>query len=357
MLVMEAGDGSRPGRRPQLDVIRAAAIAVVVACHAGFLPPLAGNVGVTIFFSLSGFLITSLLLEEHRAAGAISLKRFYLRRACRLFPALLVFLAVMGAVSLVSRAPVAASGHDFIGAILYVSNYTITMQGRDSTIGHTWSLAIEEQFYIVWPCVLIAVLAVGRGRLALAAVVAGLGSVAAVVLRLMLWDDGRGALRVHFGTDTRMDGVLIGCLAALWWHSRAQGRARPWAAAGLLTLAAASSLVEDPQVVIVVLPTVVALATALAIVLVAPGPAVGVFASRPLQLVGRRSYGIYLWHHPLVGGAAALATPGRWPALLVAALLTAVVVHLSWRCVEEPFLRVKDRVGRARVDRRELTLV
>ena len=283
MLAMEVGGGGQPERRLQLDVIRAAAIAIVVACHAGFLPPLAGNIGVTMFFSLSGFLITTLLLEEHRTSGAISLKRFYIRRACRLFPALALFLGAMGVVSFLSRAPVAPSGRDFVGSILYVGNYTTAMQGRDSAIGHTWSLAIEEQFYIVWPCVLIAVLAVGRGRLVLAAMVAGLGSVAAVVLRLMLWDDGRGALRVHFGTDTRMDGILIGCLAALWWHTRARGRARPLVAAGLLALVTATSFVEDPHVSVVVLPTVVAVATSLAIVLVAPGPAVGGVGPRANQ--------------------------------------------------------------------------
>ncbi|WP_162254103.1 acyltransferase family protein [Nocardioides sp. Soil774] len=353
---MDAGDGWQPRRRLQLDVIRAAAILVVVACHAGFLPPLAGNVGVTMFFALSGFLITTLLLEEHRASGAVSLRRFYFRRACRLFPALMLFLAAMGVVTWVSQAPVVASGRDFVGAILYVGNYTTAMQGRDSAIGHTWSLAIEEQFYIVWPCVLIVVLALGRGRFAFATLVAGLGSLTAVVLRLMLWDDGRGVLRVHFGADTRMDGLLIGCLAALWLHTRAPGRAHPWAAAGLLGLVASSSMVEDPRVAVLVLPTLVAAATSLAIVLVAPGPAVGLFASPKLQLVGRRSYGIYLWHHPLVGGAAALAAPGRWPALLLAALLTALVVHLSWRCVEEPFLRLKDRVGHVRAEQLEISL-
>lgn len=329
-----------------MDVVRAVAIGLVVACHAGFLPPFAGNVGVTMFFALSGFLITSLLLEEHDSRGRIVLLRFYVRRACRLFPALAVFLATMGVIALVSDAAVMPSGRDFIGAIAYVGNYTTAMQGRDTTIGHTWSLAIEEQFYIVWPCVLVVVLTLGRGRVRLAAAIAGIGSVVAVVLRVILWDEGRGVLRVHFGTDTRMDALLIGCLAAAWMHGRGVGRGSPLAAVALLAAVSALTLVEDLRLAVVVLPTVVAVGTSVAIIAIVQGPATGVFASRSLQLIGQRSYGIYLWHHPLISGAAAMAVPARWPALVGAALLTAAVVHLSWRCVEQPFLGLKDSFDR-----------
>ena len=336
-------DGWRLGHRPQLDVVRALAVTLVVACHARFLPPLAGNVGVTMFFALSGFLITCLLIEEHHTRGRIWLMGFYARRACRLFPALALFLATMAVIALMSDATVMPSARDFLGAIAYVGNYTSAMQDRDTTISHTWSLAIEEQFYILWPCVLLVVLTLGRGRLRLAAAAAGVGSLVAVVLRVVLWDDGRGALRVHFGTDTRMDALLIGCLAAMWMHRRPVGRSRPGMAMVLVVAAGALSLVQDVRLAIVVLPTVVALATSAAILALVQGAATGVFASRSLQLVGRRSYGIYLWHYPLVTGAAALAAPVRWPALLGAVLLTAAVVHLSWRCVEEPFLGLKHR--------------
>lgn len=331
------------GSQPGLDVIRAAAVLLVVLEHAAIVPLNAGGaVGVSMFFALSGFLITALLLEECESSGRISLVRFYLRRSCRLLPALVVFLACMAVVARLGDAPTLPTAGDLWGALFYVGNYTSAMQGHDTAIVHTWSLAVEEQFYIVWPLVLIVVLVVLRRRMRhLAMVAVGLcGS--AVALRATLWDGGAGTLRVYFGTDTRMDCLLVGALAAMWLHGRRPGRNHPRVA--VFALAGAAGLSLGPDVVeFLVVPLLVPILTTVAIVCLVQEPRADVFRSRVLELIGRRSYGIYLWHFPLVGAAAALPAPYKLPMLLAACALTVAVVHLSWRCVEEPFLQLRTR--------------
>ena len=337
--------GWRLGHRPQLDGLRGLAVLLVLVGHTGFATVnTAGGIGVTMFFTLSGFLITALLLEERARTGRISLRHFYLRRALRLLPALVLFLASMGVLAQLSDKETVPTAGDFLGALFYVSNYTTAMQEHDNVIVHTWSLAVEEQFYIVWPLLLVAVLSVTRGRLRVLAAIAGAASVLAVLLRHQLWDDGQGFMRIYFGTDTRMDCLLVGCLAAMFMHTRAPGRNRPVLAAAALTGVVVLSL-GNGAVEFLVVPLVVPILTAIAIVAVVQAPMSGWLTSRAMRLVGQRSYGLYLWHFPLFGAAANLALPARWPALAVAALLTAGVVHLSWRCVEEPFLRLKKRHG------------
>ncbi len=339
---MDAEGGWRLGQRPQLDTLRAVAVLLVVAAHAEVLPGPAGTVGVTMFFTLSGFLITALLLEERTRHGRISLSRFYVRRARRLLPALALFVTCVGFVAMISERATQLTLRDFAGVLFYVGNFTTGMQGRDNSLLHLWSLSVEEQFYIIWPCILIVVLAVSRGRVAPLLAVAGLASMTAFGLRVWLWDDGAGALRVYFGTDTRMDSLLIGCMAAMWMHGRHAGRNRPLVAGALIVGAGMCSL-ADVETAVIALPAVVAALTALATLCLVQQPSTGLFVWRPLVLVGRRSYALYLWHLPLVGTAVSMPTASKWPALAIAALLTAAIVHLSWRCVEEPFLRRSDR--------------
>lgn len=342
---MDATAPWRLGHRPQLDVVRALAVLLVVAAHARLLGDAAGGVGVTMFFALSGFLITSLLLDEQARHGRVRLGPFFVRRARRLLPALLLFLACIAVLAAVADAPTLPSPRDFLGTLLYVGNYVTGMQGRDNVLLHTWSLSVEEQFYLVWPC-LVALAAWGTRRHVRALIVLAVtASVAAIALRVVLWDDGRGVLRVYFGTDTRMDGVLLGCLAALWMHGRPVGRQRPWAGLALLAAAAGLALVRDPWFSVVVSPGLVAALTAGAVLCLVQGPATGLFGLRSLQVVGRRSYALYLWHFPLIGSAASLSGDARWWGLGAAVALTAGIVHLSWRCVEEPFLRPRPAGG------------
>lgn len=329
----------RLGRVPALDGLRGLAILLVMLGHSP-LPGVtaAGPVGVTVFFTLSGFLITTLLLEECASTGRVALSRFYARRALRLLPALLVFLVTMTVFALTSNLPLAPSARDLVGTLFYVGNFTTGMQGHDTVITHTWSLAVEEQFYIVWPLVLIAMLRWGGRRPLMWLAMAG--SMFAVVERLLLWDGGRGVWRVYFGTDTRMDGLLIGCLAAAWMVGGA-GRHNRQLLATLALVAAAALMFTTGVGEMLVVPTIVPWLTAVAILTLVQRADEGWIAHPALRLLGRRSYALYLWHFPLWGVATARGWPWVIPTFLVVTLLTAAIVHLSWRCVELPFLRRK----------------
>jgi peptidoglycan/LPS O-acetylase OafA/YrhL len=299
----------------------------------------AGSIGVTVFFTLSGFLITSLLVEERRDVGRVSLRDFYQRRVIRLLPALVLFLSAMGVMGVLTRQPTAPSDGDLLGALFYLGNLAIGMQGHDTTITHTWSLSIEEQFYLAWPVLLVLTMRYRRWRL-IVGLVAVVGVLWAAVARLLLWNSGAGELRVHFGTDTRMDALLVGCLTALWLSGRPMHRSRP-AAAGAVVAATACLVISPPTIENLVVLSVVPWAVALVLVLLTGEESGGWADTSWLGLVGRRSYGLYLWHYPLWGVANSIHGAWSVPAYLAAALLTAGVAHLSWRCVEEPLLRLR----------------
>jgi peptidoglycan/LPS O-acetylase OafA/YrhL len=269
------------------------------------------------------------------------LRQFYWRRALRLLPALVLYLLTMAVFARVSQAGTAPSASDFAGALFYVSNYTTAMQGADNVLVHTWSLAVEEQFYIVWPVVMIAVLTLTRGLRVLTGVAVA-GTLAAIALRILLWDDGAGADRIYYGTDTHMDGLLVGCLGAIWLRRGATGRNHPALAAGCLVATAALGLGND-VVQYLLVPTLVPLLVIVAILALVQQPQEQLLTNPVLRWVGRRSYAIYLWHFPLFGAAASVPGPSTWPALVVALALTLAIAHLSWRCVEEPFLALKSR--------------
>jgi peptidoglycan/LPS O-acetylase OafA/YrhL len=195
---------------PALDGLRGLAVVVVMIYHAApeLLP--GGFLGVELFFVLSGFLITSLLLKEHDRSG-IQLGRFYMRRALRLTPALIVMLA-----SVVLLSWVALSGDAFRNTVsdaafslTYIFNWVRASDpGRSSFLGHTWSLCIEEQFYLLWPLLLPAITMIGRrDRLTERLLVA----VAAIVLWRMVLSNFASPMRIYNGLDTRADGLLLGC--------------------------------------------------------------------------------------------------------------------------------------------------
>lgn len=211
------------------------AILLVVAAHAvpAWLPA-AGAVGVAVFFALSGFLITSLLLEQER----IDLRGFYLRRAARLFPALAVFVAFM----LLLQVAVAKNfGHpaDAVWVALYVGNWVSANGGTMGALDHTWSLAVEEQFYILFPLLLIA--ASRLPRRALLALLAG-GVLVSLTLRFGLLAAGSTVDRVYRGTDTTACLLLLGGCAAVALTLRSPSRSRPWLAAVAMTGIAALAL-------------------------------------------------------------------------------------------------------------------
>jgi peptidoglycan/LPS O-acetylase OafA/YrhL len=350
-------------RVPALDGIRAVAVVLVFLRHSalrGVLPPGFGDVGVGIFFALSGFLITSLLLEERNLTRRVKLSSFYLRRAYRLLPALLVMLAVVALLAVLLRR------HELfpslIGAALYFANWAyISGFAQPGTgVEHAWSLSIEEHFYLVWPLLLLLLTRWLSLRKA-AAVTLGICT-ADLALRLVLLARGADGLRVHYGSDTRADALLIGCAIALIAHPR---RWRPpvlVTTAGCLAIAALSLLRTESVPMLTLGMTVLAVASSVVVLDVWHGGSVfgKVLAVRPLVALGRISYGFYLWHLPILYlpiSAALLARlpAGRVTGTVLLFIVTLAVSALSYQFVERPFLRWKARTSVVSVVSQETT--
>ncbi len=346
-------EATRLGYRPALDGVRGVAISIVVAFHA-FGWPGEGTLGVDLFFVLSGFLITTLLLEEHATTGAISIRAFYRRRARRLLPALFVMLAPFLLLAAVTAAVTASFRLQvFVGvgaALTYTSNIVVAADASAVPAGliHLWSLAAEEQFYIAWPLCLLVLLRLGGLRLVGRALAVMLAF--ALVYRLQLIVRGASIERLYYAPDTHADSLLIGCAFGCYF---ARGRLpriiaseRPRKVSVVVTLmlivAAAVLLDRVPPRLAYgtqLLPTGFAIAAGVFIVCVAlGGSAVArALSVRPIVFLGRISYSLYLWHLPLL---VAFAGVHRDVGLrTIAAVAAAVVLAIASRyCIELPFL-------------------
>ncbi len=347
-------------RNPALDGLRFVAVAAVIAFHYRVPGGRAGFLGVDVFFVLSGFLITSLLLSQV-LAGRVRLAEFWTRRARRLVPALipvLVALVVWGATVAPSYSRDRLRG-DIASTLFYFANWhfisTSTYFASDGVVSpleHMWSLAVEEQFYLVWPLVLFLVAVVFRGRRRLLAV--GLLATAGLSVsawRLAdLWSSGHD--RAYLGTDSRIFEPLAGALLAVLMTSpkvRA-GLARVhrplvllgaagliWGVATLGGPGGATAAYAHGGALVVTAST----AAIIAAISVSTGMATGVLAWAPVAYLGRLSYGIYLWHWPLwvwtrPRGWLDLTSLGwAWHALILTAA-TIVLAALSYRFVEAP---------------------
>jgi peptidoglycan/LPS O-acetylase OafA/YrhL len=346
------------GYRPALDGLRGVAIAMVVAFHAAYRAFPGGYVGVELFFVLSGFLITWLLVEEVGRTGGVRLGPFYARRALRLLPALGLLVVVYLSVAL-TVVTASERGQMLRGALLvgtYGSNW---INARGHSVGpgleQMWSLAIEEQFYVVWPLVMVVLIRrFGLGtQVALAALA---GVVASFVEREVLQASGATYNRTYYGFDTRSGTLFLGCLLG---YLMATGRLRVppssrrlvRASSAVAVLALIRSLVSQPTIPGLSAEaylSVVGLCAALLIVATMTEPT-GLLArglSHPvLRWVGRRSYGIYLWHVPVFEvvrrTAPGLSTP-IWAGGSIA--LTLAVAAGSYRWVERPALGWRRRL-------------
>ncbi|CAN5196068.1 acyltransferase family protein [soil metagenome] len=341
-----------------LDGLRAIAVLAVIAYH--FLPGgfVGGFVGVDIFFVISGFLITGLLVREHGLTGRIGVRAFWARRARRLLPALLLVVTACSAAAFFIRGDVIVRlGVQVLGAGTFSSNWLAIARGSSYFDGtapelfrNLWSLAVEEQFYLVWPLLMLLLLLVKRRavRAAIAAVIAVASALAMALLA------GPDPTRVYYGTDTHSFGLAIGAALAFILQGAFTGAAEsgrvariglPVAGAAAVggILAIAALLPEDDSRVTHGGLVVVALLTALAIAgAVAAGSWLGrLLDSQPLRWIGERSYGLYLWHWPvLVLCAAALpASSPWWLAPSCALALTVGASALSYRYVEVPVRR------------------
>jgi peptidoglycan/LPS O-acetylase OafA/YrhL len=341
---------------PALDGLRALAVAAVLAYHADLPWARAGFLGVDVFFVISGFLITSLLYSEWRRTGRLRIFAFYRRRALRLLPALFFLLAVM-AVALPVLAPdqLGRLRGDLIGALSYVSNWTLIYQhqsyfaaiGRPPVLQHLWSLAVEEQFYLLWPALLAIGLRSSKSQL-IKSTLCCIGVSGA--LMALIYAQGTDLSRTYYGTDTRLGTILVGALLALLWVPIARrGKLRPiWRLAmdlgGLAALGGLgwciSHLTEFDAFLYKGGFTLVALLAGVAVAFTAnPGFVIrAVLGSRPFVWLGQRSYSIYLWHWPVF----ILTRPhsdiplSGYPLLAIRLAATLALACLSYGLVERP---------------------
>ncbi len=350
---------TRPlGYQPALDGLRAVAVALVIAYHLGYSAVAGGYIGVEVFFVLSGWLVCALLMNEHQRTGIIGLTSFWLRRARRLLPALVVVtLGTVGVASLAQPGQLAELRTQGLAALAYHLNWRLVLDqqsyfeaaGGPSALEHLWSLSIEEQFYLVFP-LLCGLVLTRWSRKRAVAVVAG-AALVATVLRMVMYEPGADPSRVYFGTDTRAAGLLLGVALGLFWTpNRLRPHSSPRFRAALDGVALAGAAVlawytfgldETRPAAFLGGFTAAQLATlALIAVAVYPAPtrAVRLLSARPLRWVGQRSYGIYLIHWPVI---VFLSTaPGEQPESPVnVAVQLALILGLStlsYRIVEQP---------------------
>ena len=361
-------DAAPPSSRmryvPGLDGLRALSVSAVLLYHADVTWMPGGFLGVDVFFAISGYLITSLLLAEFRNHGGVSVGRFYLRRARRLLPALFLVLAAVSLFSVIFLPDeVRSLRGDVVAALGYATNWWqifqhqsyVAAQGRPPLLRHLWSLAVEEQFYLVWPLLLVGMLRIWKGRrtpMLLATLGVALASFV-LMLVLSLQHDYRIAdpSRVYYGSDARIYTLLLGAALAMVWSPwklkqriPREGRAVLDTVGGiglvLLVLTFVNAHYQSNVLFRGGFLAVAVLSTIVIAVAVHPASRIGtvILAQQPLRWIGERSYGIYLWHWPIF----MVTRPGLdtditgWLNTVLRIALTLVAAELSYRFVEEP---------------------
>lgn len=337
-----AGSGLRAtGYRPWLDGLRAVAVLMVVAWHTEFLPSVnMGVPGVALFFALSGYLITGLLVDEWSRSpeGRVDFRQFYWHRVARLFPALVLVIIVMDVVLVALGALKAAVAS--VVSLLYAANYVAIARDQfPGAWGHTWSLAVEEHFYLLWPLLLVWLLRrFGLRR--------SMWVTLALCLLALAWRAGLAAagaspLWLEIGSFERADALLYGCAAAM--AVRLGWRPPRWMIAVAAAAIAAHVAIPGGSLAVMTSGTLGLAGGVLVAGLdtTAERRVRAALSLRPLVRVGVLSYGIYLWHLPLMFVVDEVGLP-RWPWSLVAAALSVLAAWASYRWVEMP-LRVLAR--------------
>src|SRR5487761_394276 len=351
----EPVEGSRP-YIAGLDGIRAIAVLGVIAFHVGAGWADGGLLGVGVFFVLSGYLITDLLVAEYRRHHKIDLRQFWLHRARRLLPALFVMLFVTVVwATLFDRVQLASLRSDMLPAVFYYSNWWYIFDhisyfarfGPPAVLGHLWSLAIEEQFYLVWPVLLLGALRWVKDRRVFIGGALALAVGSAIEMAL-LYQPYADPTRVYDGTDTRAFALLIGAALAILWPRdlrvtpltdgarRVLEASGGVALVGILVLFCETSeyetfLYRGGMVLCALLSAVLIMVT------IHPGTRFAqLLGVAPLRWIGKRSYGIYLWSYPvIVLTAPTNETPGLFRSVVDIAITFALAAS-SWHYIEEP---------------------
>lgn len=363
--LLMAGGKYKLGYLPELDGMRGLAILTVLLYHIGELCGIpsfveGGHLGVDMFFVLSGFLITVILLQEFDSTGRVELKNFYFRRVLRLGPALLGLLLPL-ALFCFAFLDRFWSRYNFIDSIItlfYFSNWARAFRIHSPAfLGHTWSLSIEEQFYILWPVTLLCLAKYIRNRWLVACCAFGI-SISAVALRILLTLTGSSMERLYNGLDTRADSLLIGCTLGIIVSSNLLSEACISRLSKLLRYLSPVSL----SIIVAIMLTMswksfhlyywgfisIAVLTAVLILdltvcrdssLIRP-----IFSLRWLVWTGKLSYGLYLWHYP-VYKVMMIMNFSRFQLITFGTAATFALVTASYYLLEQPVLRLKKRFG------------
>src|SRR4051794_25141439 len=354
--------------QPSLDGIRALAVIAVMLFHAGNTYVTAGFLGVDVFLVLSGFLITTLLLRELASTGRVAVKAFWMRRARRLLPALILVLiavACFGAFVATDDEALGLRG-DLLGSLFYVQNWRFVLSGASyftqfgspSPLRHMWSLAIEEQWYLVWPLLLFGIMKLTRKNLQAVMAIILVLAAGSALLMAALYHQGGDASRAYYGTDTRAQALLIGAALAVLFVIRGLPRSR---AANVVVQVL--GLVGGAFLLWVVVErserwttlyrggfTLVAFASAALIAgAMARGPVRSILSIPPLPAIGLISYGLYLWHWPIYVWLSPDRTGLEGHKLLALRLVVSFAVAIvSYRLVEQPIREQRFRWVRGR---------
>jgi peptidoglycan/LPS O-acetylase OafA/YrhL len=347
---MQQNQPFRLGYRPELDGLRGIAILLVFLHHAGISAFHGAHIGVDIFFVLSGFLITALLCGEYEKTGRISLKNFYIRRILRLTPALALLLVVFAAYTLATKSgeALAKSGQALLYAAFYLSDFALAFDLASlGSLEHTWSLAIEEHFYLLFPLALVLLLGKKWSRRNIM-ILLGCLIVAAAINRALLWSPTPEAVnRVFYGFDTRADGLLVGCVLGLIAASRGLPQVRWFLAlpAALALVFAAIFASWDSAIYAYGLPLInLSAAIVLAYVLSAqPRTATGWLGNKALVWIGMISYGLYLWHNLIFILVRERVAASPLSVLILGGIASIICAALSYYLLEKPCLKLKER--------------
>lgn len=343
---------------PGLDGLRALSVIAVIAYHFNFKWASGGLLGVGIFFVLSGYLITDQIIDQWKRDKRLDLKQFWIRRARRLLPVMFVMLAFVAVwLILFDRSRLIALQGDFISVALYFNNWWLIFHnvsyfesfGPPSPIGHLWSLAIEEQFYLIWPLVLIIGLHTVKQRYKLILLTL-VGAIVSALAMALIFTPGMDPSRVYYGTDTRVFALLIGAALAIAWPSQNISTTISHRSRNILDLTGGIALFI---IIIMILLTneygdflyygglmlLSILSAILIAVLAHPASRLAqLMGCKPLRWIGVRSYSLYIWHYPVIMLTNPTIDTGESSGLRVVLQLGASLLlsSLSWKYVEEP---------------------